>query len=53
MTTRNNAIYLVVMDYLAQMAEAKLISQQELAIAQRLAAIRYGQERVWESCWIF
>lgn len=46
MGSRNNAIYLMVMDYLEQMAEAKLISQQELAAAERLAAVRFDQKNV-------
>lgn len=46
MGSRNNAIYLMVMDYLEQMAEAKLISQEELAAAERLAAVRFDQKNV-------
>lgn len=48
MNTRNNATYLVVVNYLKQMAADNVISQQELEAAERLAAIRYGQESVWK-----
>lgn len=48
MHTRANATYLVVLDYLEQMAADHVISPQELTEAKRLAAIRYGQERVWK-----
>ena len=48
MDTRNKAVYLLVIDYLAQMAEASLISHAELDAAQKLAAVQYGIEDVWQ-----
>ncbi len=48
MDTRNKAVYLLVIDYLAQMAKASLISPAELDAAQKLAAVQYGVEDVWQ-----
>lgn len=48
MDTRNKAIYLLVIDYLAQMAEAHLISPAERDAAQKLAAVQYGIKDVWQ-----
>lgn len=48
MDTRNKAVYLLVIDCLAQMAEASLISPTELNAAQKLAAVQYGIEDVWQ-----
>ena len=47
MDTRNKAIYLLVIDYLAQMAEAHLISPAERDAAQKLAAGHDGSADIW------
>lgn len=48
MDTKNKAVYLLVVDYLAQMAENNLISPAERDAAQKLAAVQYGIEDVWQ-----
>ena len=48
MDTRDKAAYLLVIDYLAQMAESSLISPAERDAAQTLAAVQYGIEDVWQ-----
>lgn len=46
--TKNKATYFLVIDYLAQMERADLISSTELATAKQLAAIQYGIKDVWQ-----
>lgn len=48
MNAKNKAMYYLIMDYLEQMAEASLISPTELNAAQKLAAVQYGIEDVWQ-----
>ena len=48
MDTRNKAIYHLVIDYLAQRVENNLISPEERDAAQKLAAVQYGIEDVWQ-----
>lgn len=48
MDTRNKAIYHLVIDYLAQIVENNLISPEERDAAQKLAAVQYGIEDVWQ-----
>lgn len=48
MDTKNKAVFLLVVDYLAQLLNANLITQSELDTAKNLAAIQYGIEDVWQ-----
>ncbi len=48
MNAKSKAIYYLIIDYLAQMADAHLISPSELDAAQKLAAVQYGIEDVWQ-----
>ena len=48
MDTRNKAIYHLVIDYLAQIVENNLIFPEERDAAQKLAAVQYGIEDVWQ-----
>ena len=48
MNAKSKAIYYLIIDYLTQMAEAHLISPAEQDAAQKLAAVQYGIEDVWQ-----
>ena len=48
MNAKSKAIYYLIIDYLTQMAEAPLISPAEQDAAQKLAAVQYGIEDVWQ-----
>ena len=48
MNAKSKAIYYLIIDYLTQMAENNLISPAERDAAQKLAAVQYGIEDVWQ-----